>query len=256
MKKRGIRKKPSFSFNVGNNSKAAIFTLSFVFLYLIAEIVYKVKVERQTCTWEIILLFLIFSVYEIFKKLFHKGELPKDFTGKPLPVSNEAKDKKARNRFYKKSALVYTVIFGAVTALAFSSSSLLSNVNIGSELFFNIEIPNTIFSMLVAVVFMPVVYIFAYMIEFLWHEYKISLYKELLAIKEEQAKKEQELLLAMQEEVKKSETQTPPAAPKRRGRPPKAKTDSHKTEEKTEAAAPKRRGRPPKKATDEKEANT
>lgn len=253
MKKRGKSKKFSFSFNLGNNSKAAVFTLSFVFLYLIAEIVYKVKIERQTCTWEIILLFLIFSVYEVFKKLFAKGEIPKDFKGKPLPVSNERSDKKARNRFYKKSALLYTVIFGAVTTLAFSSSSLLSNVNIGSELFFDIEIPNVIFSMLVAVVFMPIVYIFAYIIEFLWHEYKISLYKELLAIKEEQAKKERELLLLVQEETKALEAAAAPK--KRRGRPPKAKAEDNEAKEITAQApvqAPKRRGRPPKSAVQEK----
>ncbi len=249
MKKCGKSRKFSFSLNLGYNSKAAIFTLGFVFLYLIAEIVYKIKVERQTCTWEIILLFLIFSVYEVFKKLFSKGELPKDISGKPLPFSDSVKDKKARNSFYKKSALLYTVIFGVTTTLAFSCSSLLSNVNIGSELFFDFEMPNILFSMLVALIFMPIVYIFAYIIEFLWHEYKISLYNELLAIKEEQAKKERELLLAVQQEVKSSDV-TP--APKRRGRPPKATTEANEENEAAaEKATPKRRGRPPK-ATQEK----
>ncbi|MEE0945923.1 MAG: hypothetical protein U0M42_03725 [Acutalibacteraceae bacterium] len=254
MKKRGIKKKINFSLNLGDHSKAAVFTLGFIFLYLIAEIVYKVKVQKEVCTWEIILLFLIFSVYELFKKLFAKGEVPKDFNGKPLPLSDKISDRKKRNRYYKKSALIYTVIFGIITGVAFSCSSLLSNVNIGSELFFDNELPNILVSILVAIVFMPVIYIFAYIIEFLWYEYKISLYNELLAIKEEQIQKEREFLLSVQQEAQAIEKSINPT-PKRRGRPPKTKTEEVLPENKeTAAPAPKRRGRPPKAKEENKEA--
>lgn len=239
MKKRGFNFKLSLHSNF--NSKATVFTLGFTYLYLIAEIVYKVKVERTPCTWEIILLFLIFSVYGIFRKLFSKEDLPLDHSGSPLPYGSSKKDKKKRNSFYKKSALIYSAIFAVVSTVAFSCSSLLSNVNVSSQLFSDTPLPNFILAVIMSVIFMPIVYIFAYMIEFLWYEYKITMYREMMEEKEEEEARHRAILQKLLEEEKKKEEASAPA-PKKRGRP--RKVVSEETEK--PANPPRRRGRPSK----------
>ncbi len=227
--------------------KASAITLCFTYLYIIAEIFYKVKIERISCTWEIILLFLIFSVYGILKKLFSNEELPCDHKGSPLPTGDSKKEKRRRNTFYKKSALIYSAIFAVISTIAFSCSSLLSNVNVSSQLFFDTELPNFILAVIISVIFLPIIYIFAYMIEYLWYEYKISVYNEIMAEKEEEENRRREILLKIQQEIEAEKSSEPP---KRRGRPRKVVNEEIK--EPTETA-PKRRGRPPKKKVEETE---
>ncbi len=199
------------------NFKASAITLCFTYLYLIAEIIYKVKFEKAGCTWEIILLFLIFSVYGILKKLFNTDQLPCDNDGNPLPTGDSPVDKKKRNAFYKKSALIYSAIFAVITTIACSCSSLLSNVDIGEQLFFNSKLPDFILAAIISIIFLPIIYIFAYFIEHLWYEYKLSVYNELIEQEEAEEKRHKAILLKLQQELK--EESKP--APKRRGRPPK-----------------------------------
>lgn len=189
---------------MSNNGKAAIFTLGFCYLFVIAEITYKIKVAHEVCTWEIILLFLMLSVYGIFQKLFSKSEVPLDFKGNPLPTGYTKPEKKTRNAFYRLNALIYAVIFAVVVAVAFISSSMISNVNIGSELLFDTELPNFVFGIIAAVILFPIVYLFSLMVEYVWYEYKISQYNTLVIIREEQANKE----LSPEEEIESSTENT------------------------------------------------
>lgn len=227
--------------NMSNDGKAALFTLAFVYLFIIAEIIYKVKIERKTCTMEIILLFLIFSVFGIFKKLFSKAVLPTDLNGNPLPHGYSKEEKKVRSIAYRKSALIYSLVFAFINTVAFSCNSAINNVNVAEELFFENGFPSFLFAIIVSAVFTPIVFLFAYIIESLWYEYKISLYNEML----ERKKQEQELLKALIEKQRKTE-QKP--APKKRGRPPKEK------QEPVADTIPKKRGRPPKKKQENENA--
>lgn len=234
-------KKCGFKFNFALpkklNAKASTYTLVFTYIYLIAEIIYKVKIEKTSCTWELLLLFFIFSLYGILRKLFSKGEFPCDLSGAPLPSDDDEISKKKRTSFYKKSAIIYSAIFAVITTIAFSCSSLLSNVNVTSELFFDSNLPNFFLAVIISVIFIPIIFIFAYMIEYLWYEYKISVYNEMKKKEEEQ----RELLLKLREQAKAEATSS---APKKRGRP--KKEDSENTD-----STPKRRGRPPKKTSEE-----
>lgn len=257
MKKRGINIKfkiPNLKINFKNfkpnlknvsiNGKASFLTLAFVYLYLICEIVYKIKVSKEICTWEIVMLFLVFSVYGIFNKLFSKTEIPLDFNGNPLTIGTSKKDKKTRNSFYIKSALIYSAVFVIVNTIAFWSSSTVNFVNIAAE-FFDKDVSNFFSGLIFSLVLFPFVYAFAYMIEYVWNEYKISAYNAIQKIKAEDAlleaqakekaekealEKEKELINEMiskrLDELKskktvKEETNTVSPPVKRRGRPPK-----------------------------------
>ena len=61
-KKKTITVKP-----VSHDGKAALFTLGFAYVYLLVEIIYKFKRERVVCTWELVLLFLLFAVVKSTK---------------------------------------------------------------------------------------------------------------------------------------------------------------------------------------------
>jgi hypothetical protein len=82
------------------------------------------------------------------------------------------------------------LIFAIVLAIGFLSSSLVSNVNIGSELLFDKELPNFIFGAIFSVILFPIVYFATYMVEYVWYEYKISQYNLLVLIREEAEKEE------------------------------------------------------------------
>lgn len=192
MNKNGKNKKRSVSAERSSNGKAALFTLGFCYLFVIAEITYKIKVAGEVCTWEIILLFLMLSVYGIFQKLFSKSEIPLNFKGEPLPTGYTKPEKKERNSFYRINALIYSVIFAVILVIAFISSSLVSNVNIGSELLFDTEMPNFVFGLILAAILSPIFYLVSLMIEFVWYEYKISQYNLLVIIREEKAKEDEE----------------------------------------------------------------
>lgn len=192
MNKNGKNKKRSVSDGTSGNGKAALFTLGFCYLFVIAEITYKVKVAGEVCTWEIILLFLMISVYGLFQKLFSKTEVPLNFKGEPLPTGYTKPEKKKRNAFYRINALIYSVIFCVILAFAFISSSVVSNVNIGSELIFSTELPNSVFGLIVAAIFFPVFYVLSVTVEFVWYEYKISQYNFLVIIRQEHEKEEKE----------------------------------------------------------------
>ncbi len=268
MKKRGINIKfkiPNLKINFKNfkpslknisiNGKASFLTLAFVYIYLICEIVYKVKISKEICTWEIVMLFLVFSVYGIFNKLFSKAEIPLDFNGNPLTIGTSKRDKKKRNSFYIKSALIYSAVFAIVNTIAFWSSSTVNFVNIAAE-FFDKDISNFSSGLIFSLILFPIVYIFAYMIEYVWNEYKISAYNAIQKVKAEEAllkaqekekaekealEKEKELINEMIsiriEELKAKKTTTR-----------KTKTAKEIEAKETDTVSPpvKRRGRPPK----------
>jgi|GEM_PF-6546551 len=250
MKIRGL--KFDFSFPVKLDYKASAFTLCFAFIYIIAEIIYKVKFEKISCTWEIILLFLILFSYGFLRKIFDKQELPTDCNLNPLPNGYSKQDKRIRAEFYKKSALIYSAIFSVIIFIAFSCSSILSNVNIYSQIFGDFNLPNIILAVIVALISLPIAYIFSYMIEYLWYEYKISVYNEELEIKREIEERHKAILLKLKEEAKAEKVAAEPI--KKRGRPRKAASSESVVKSVEEVpAAPKRRGRPPKKKPEEVE---
>lgn len=186
------KKKWAKSAMLSSSNISALYTLGFCYLFIIAEITYKIKVLHQVCTWEVILLFLIPAVYGIFKKLFSKSEIPVDEKGNPLPTGNTKQEKKQRNRFYRFNAFVYALIFAVVLIIGFSSSSTISNVNIFSELLFDIEFPNFLFSVIISVILFPIVYLASLMVEYVWYEYKISQYNLLVLIRQEVANEKSE----------------------------------------------------------------
>lgn len=187
------RKKKRVKKAINNSTNlAALYTLGFSYLFVIAEITYKIKVLHEVCTWEVILLFLIPAVYTIFIKLFSKSEIPLDMKGEPLPTGNTKEDKKKRNRFYRLSAFIYALIFAVVLAIGFLSSSMVSNVNIGSELLFDKEIPNFLFGAIASLIMFPIVYLASLMVEYVWYEYKISQYNLLVLIREEAERENEE----------------------------------------------------------------
>ncbi len=254
-----------------SDGKAAVFTLGFAYLFLIVEIVYKFKIERQTCVWELLLLFLMFAVFGFVKKLFTNSASPKRFDGTALPTGDSKEDKEERNKYYKFSALLYSIVFSTVAFLAVLFSADILNVNLAVEFFFEKEIPNFIFSLFTTAIVFGISYLFTYMIDFLWYENLIAYAKEAEEnqapdIKEDFEKIKSEAQIITSEETK--------PAPKKRGRPPKKKTEEPEKKENTEkeephpketqatkiavtnqpAPAPKRRGRPPKaKAENNKE---
>ncbi len=168
-KKKTITVKP-----VSHDGKAALFTLGFAYVYLLVEIIYKFKRERVVCTWELVLLFLLFAVFGFLKKLFSETAVPCSFDGTPLPAGDSQEDKAIRNQHYKKSALLYALVFSTVTLLATSVSSNIHSVNLGIELFFDTEVPNFILAFIVSAILFGVVYLLAYMIDYLWYEERLS----------------------------------------------------------------------------------
>lgn len=248
-----------------SDGKAALYTLGFAYLFLIVEIVYKFKVERETCTWELLLLFLMFAMFGLFKKLFTNAASPKRFDGTLLPVGDSKEDKSERNKYYKFSACAYACVFSLVAFLGILFSADILNVNLAIEFLFENEIPNFLFSLIGAVFTFGISYLLSYMIDYLWYENLIAYANE-----EEKA----ELLEApdIKEDFEKIKAQTKEAvteevkpAPKKRGRPPKKKAEEAVPENKENAKveesviehaeekpAPKRRGRPPKAKTLEK----
>ncbi len=175
-----------------SSNLAGFYTLCFGYLFIIAEITYKIKVLHEICTWEVVFLFLIPAVYGIFIKLFSKSEIPLDMKGEPLPIGNDKSDKKQRNKFYRLNAFIYALIFAIVLAIGFLSSSQVSNVNIASELLFDKELPNFLFGVIFSAILFPIVYLAIYMVEYVWYEYKISQYKLLVLIRQEAAQAEKE----------------------------------------------------------------
>lgn len=189
MNKNGKNKKRPVSSVTSSNGKAALFTLGFCYLFVIAEITYKIKVAEEVCTWEIILLFLMLAVYGLFQKLFTKSEIPLNSKGEPLPTGYTKPEKKKRNAFYRINALIYSVIFCIILVVAFVNSSLVSNVNIGSELFFDTELPNFVFGLILAAIIFPIFYLISVAVEYVWYEYKVSQYNLLVVIRKEQDEK-------------------------------------------------------------------
>ncbi len=197
------RKKKRVKQALNNSSNlAALYTLAFCCLFIIVEITYKIKVLREVCSWEVILLFLIPAVYGIFKKLFSKSEIPLDIKGEPLPTGNTKQDKKERNRFYRLNAFIYALIFAIILSIGFLSSSMVSNVNISSELFFDNELPNFLFGIIFSAILFPIVYLATVTVEYVWYEYKISQYNLLVLIRNEAKQQEND----MSEEIKTEET--------------------------------------------------
>lgn len=189
MIKKGKNTKRPVSAVTSSNGKAALFTLGFCYLFVIAEITYKIKVAGEVCTWEIILLFLMLSVYGLFQKLFSGSDVPRDLKGEPLPTGYTKPEKKKRSAFYRLNALIYSVIFAVILAVAFISSSMVSNVNIGSELLFDTELPNFVFGIILSAIIFPIFYLVSLMVEYVWYEYKISQYNLLVVIRQEQEEK-------------------------------------------------------------------
>ncbi len=201
--------------------KAAFSTLVFVYIYIIAEIFYKHFAKGELCEWEFMLLFLIFAVYGIVKKLSLSNNIPTNFNGTPLPLSLSKEDKKIRNTYYVINTAVYTAVFSVVLLLALLFSTNSIGINIALELFTESAVPNFFVSLLITLVFALPVYAFTYIINYLWYENRIA----------ELAAEEQELPAPdISEDIKKikSEQNEEKPAPKRRGRPPKAKAEIHK----------------------------
>lgn len=175
MKKRD--KKNKFSSALGNYSqdgKAAVFTLAFAYIYLICEIIIKMKTTNKVCTWEIVLLFLMYALFGFFKKLFGSNKLPTDFSGNPLPLSDSEEDIKVRTAYYRRSALIYSLIFAVINFFSLVISSYVNKVNIAIEILFDIPVPNIITSLFATLLVFAIVYFVSYMIEYLWNESKIN----------------------------------------------------------------------------------
>lgn len=202
----------------GAGSKAAFSTLVFVYIYLIAEIFYKHFKNGELCEWEFILLFLIFAIYGLIKKLSLSNDVPKNFNGTPLPLSLSKEDKKIRNTYYVINTAVYTAVFSVVLLLALLFSTNSIGVNIALELFTENAVPNFFVSLLITLIFALPVYAFTYVINFLWYENRIA---ELAADELKNPAPD------ISEDIKKikSEQNEEKPAPKRRGRPPKAKAE-------------------------------
>lgn len=197
------------------SGKAAFSTLVFVYVYLIAEIFYKHFTKGELCEWEFILLFLIFAMYGLIKKISLSNDIPTNFDGSPLPLSLSKEDKKIRNRYYIINTVVYTTIFSVVLLLALLFSTNSIGINIALELFTENAEPNFFVSLLITLVFALPVYAFTYVINFLWYENRIA---ELAA---DQLKNPAPDISEEIKKIKSEET----TVPKRRGRPPKAKVE-------------------------------
>lgn len=172
-------------YNQNGHGKAALFTLGFCYIFLIIEIGYKIKIERQICTWEIALIFLMLSMYGIFQKLFSKSEVPTNLRGEPLPTGKDKKDKNYRKRFYALNALVYSVLIALAIIIMFVTSSDLSNVKVGTDTLFENDMSNFAFGLILAGCLFPIAFVISFMVEYVWYEYKISQYNLLVLIRAE-----------------------------------------------------------------------
>lgn len=232
------RNKKFFS-NFSSDSKAALFTLGFVYLFLITETVYKVKRNRDICTWELMLIFLMFAVFGIFKKFFTSTSRPNGFDGQPLPIGTTKEEKDARNKYYLFSSLLYALVFAIVVFIAFSVSANVVNVNIAIELFADTEKSNILTSLLISVIFFVISFSLAYIINYVWYEHCITYLRE-TEIPAPDIKEDFEKIKLRQSDDIKNE-QKP--SPKKRGRP---KKQVEEVQETVQEATPKKRGRPKK----------
>lgn len=265
MKKHNRKKAFKALSKYSSDGKAAVFTLGFAYLFLIVEIVYKFKIQRQTCTWELLLLFLMFAVFGLVKKLFTNSASPKRFDGTALPTGDSEEDKKERNSYYKFSALLYSIVFSSVAFLGVLFSADILNVNLAVEFFFEKEVPNFIFSLVSTALVFGISYLFTYMIDFLWYENLIAYAKEakeydenetpdikkdfkkiksankkaLNKEKKDATQNEKEVIQEVSEEKEEEETEIKEA---------EKNTAENIVTDETPAPAPKKRGRPPKKA--------
>ncbi len=172
-----------------NNShgKAALFTLGFCFVFLAVEIGYKIKVERQICTWEVIMIFLMLSVYGIVQKLFSRADVPTNLRGEPLPTGKLKKDKRRRKSFYALNALIYSLMIAAAIILIFVTSSDINNINLGNEMFFDTDMSNFTFGLILSGSLFPIAFIVSFMVEYVWYEYRIAQYNLITIIRAEAA---------------------------------------------------------------------
>lgn len=161
-----------------SDGKAAIFTLGFAYLYLLVEIVIRMKTEKRICVWEIILLFLLYAVFGFFKKLFHDNTIPKDHKGNPLPTGDDRTSVAERNSYYKKSALIYASVFAVINFAALMMSTSLYHVNLAIEIFFDTKVPNIIVALVLTAAAFLLLFIISYFTESLWAENKIENYKK------------------------------------------------------------------------------
>lgn len=234
------RKALMFLSKYSPDGKAAVYTLGFTYLFLIAEIVYRIKIQKEMCTFELLLLFLIFAIFGLFKKLFTDASAPRRFDGTLLPIGDSKKEKKERNRYYRFSAFLYSLVFALVAFLGVLLSSNMINVNLAVELLVDKEMPNFTISLLVAAVAFVIAYIFTYMVDFLWYEHiigyaRLELEEQMLEapdIKEdfEKIKAEQSEFEENIEEITESNTEAEEIkpAPKKRGRPRKVTVEESK----------------------------
>ncbi len=221
-----------------SDGKAALFTLAFTYLYLIAEIVYKFKVNHTVSSWEIVLLFLIFAVFGIAKKVFSSNSLPIDFYGEPLPIGNDKCSKRKRRNYYLIGSLGYALVFSVVTFLSITASSIIHKVNLGAELISEAAPSNTVLGIIAASIMFVVSFILTFMIDYVWYERKASVCR---FIQEEEARRAAEEAAKAAEEAAKEEKLKTAT---------KKKNNSEK--ELATAATVKRRGRPPKNQTENK----
>lgn len=178
MKKSSPQKK-SFTDGYSPDGKAAVYTLAFAYLYLLAEIVYKMKVNREICSWEFLLLFLMFAAFGFFKKMFSNPLFLTDLNGNRLPLGSQKAEKKIRSGHYARSSFLYSAVFAVTAFLALLFSSDLNHLDISVEFLAERHFPNWTASLMLACILMIVAFPVVYMIEYLWYERKISLYQTL-----------------------------------------------------------------------------
>ena len=251
-----------------SDGKAAIFTLGFTYVYLIVEIIYKFKFQKQSCGFELLLLFLMFAIYGFIKKLFTNSFAPKRFDGTLLPTGDSEEEKQTRNNYYKFSALLYSIVFSSVAFLGILFNAELLGVNLAIEFFFEKEVPNFIFSLFTTAIVFGISYLFTYMIDFLWYENIIAYANEVknaenLDLKKDFKKiksKEKKALKKEQKASKKAETSEKNTKAEIEVEESATQTETTVQEESAEetvevipadtqeavAPAPKKRGRPKK----------
>lgn len=221
-----------------SDGKAAVFTLAFAYLYLIFEIAYAFKVNREVKTWSLIMLFLMFAAFGVFRKLFAKTSVPRRFDGKLLDTDQTKKAKRSRNRYYLLSATLYGAVFAIVNFLSLFLSSEVNTINLGIEFIVDKELPNYAIAIISSAFFFILITVFAYMIDFLWYEYKVSAYNE----EQERIRLEEE---ALADKIKEEKIKAQQSQPVKRRVRPKKETSEQPTASKTESTS-KKRGRPKK----------
>lgn len=129
-----------------NNGKQK-FIVSIIFGFLIVILlgcaVYKYVVYKnfESITFEITLLIFVFLVYVFYALMLRRMLLPESLTGRKLPISENANDKKIRFKNYVVKSVMFAVVF---SLLDISARLFMDNY----KNFFNFESLGSIFNVI------------------------------------------------------------------------------------------------------------